>query len=125
MEDKDKKYYSNPSHSQNFGHYSPLVPSDLLEKFAAMRVNSPTQSNPNHNSPSRGSTKTQHSGNDTRTDMQFQQEDRNKKPHRLNNIDNMETSPEPTSQLQGIQIKRQKTDEYLRAGSAMQAGPKP
>jgi hypothetical protein len=57
--------------------------------------------------------------------MQAQQADRNKKPHRLSNIDNMETSPEPITQLQGIQTKRQKTDEYLKAGSTMQAGPKP
>ncbi|GAU48257.1 hypothetical protein TSUD_174950 [Trifolium subterraneum] len=26
MEDKDKNFYSNPSHSKNFGYYSPMCP---------------------------------------------------------------------------------------------------
>jgi hypothetical protein len=38
MADKDKKYYSNPSHAANFGQYSPHVPEDLLAKLAAMKV---------------------------------------------------------------------------------------
>ncbi|GAU17808.1 hypothetical protein TSUD_171970 [Trifolium subterraneum] len=38
MEDKDKKFYSNPSHSKNFGHYSPPVPTELLEKLATMKA---------------------------------------------------------------------------------------
>jgi hypothetical protein len=125
MEEKDKKYYSNPSHSKDFGHYSPPVPSDLLEKLAALKVHSPTQSSSSHNTTNDGSSSTQKSGNGSRTDIQAQQADINKKPHRLSHIDNMETSPEPISQLQGIQTKRQKTDDYLRADSAMQAGPEP
>ncbi|GAU38621.1 hypothetical protein TSUD_276590 [Trifolium subterraneum] len=43
MEDKDKRFHSNPSHSKNFGHYSPPVPADLLEKLAAMKVNTPKE----------------------------------------------------------------------------------
>ncbi|MCI59243.1 hypothetical protein A2U01_0080498, partial [Trifolium medium] len=45
MEDKDRKYYSNPSHANNFGQYSPPVPTDLLDKLAAMRVQT-TPENP-------------------------------------------------------------------------------
>ncbi|GAU48571.1 hypothetical protein TSUD_137560 [Trifolium subterraneum] len=38
MENKDRKYYSNPSQSPNFGHYSPLVPASLLAQLAAMKL---------------------------------------------------------------------------------------
>jgi hypothetical protein len=39
MEEKDRKFYSNPSHAKNFGQYSPPVPIDLLDKLAALKVN--------------------------------------------------------------------------------------
>jgi hypothetical protein len=42
MEDKDKKFYSNPSQSPNFGHYSPPVPAALLAQLAAMKLQSQT-----------------------------------------------------------------------------------
>jgi hypothetical protein len=35
IDEKDRKFYSNPSHSPNFGKYSPTVPATLLEKLAA------------------------------------------------------------------------------------------
>jgi hypothetical protein len=38
MADKDKKFYSNPSQSPNFGTYSPTVPASLLAQMAAMKV---------------------------------------------------------------------------------------
>jgi hypothetical protein len=38
MEEKDKKYYSNPSHSPNFGKYSPPVPAELLAKLEALKI---------------------------------------------------------------------------------------
>jgi hypothetical protein len=38
MEAKDKKYYSNPSHSKDFGHYSPLVPETLIQQLASMKL---------------------------------------------------------------------------------------
>jgi hypothetical protein len=41
MEAKDKKYYSNPSHNPDFGKYSPPVPTGLLEKLAAMKIQTP------------------------------------------------------------------------------------
>jgi hypothetical protein len=39
MEAKDRKFYINPSHNPNFGQYSPPVPTSLLEKLAAMKLN--------------------------------------------------------------------------------------
>jgi hypothetical protein len=38
IDEKDRKFYSNPSHSPNFGQYSPTVPATLLEKLAAMKL---------------------------------------------------------------------------------------
>jgi hypothetical protein len=46
MEEKDRKYYSNPSQSPNFGHYSPLVPASLLAQLAAMKIRINSQSEP-------------------------------------------------------------------------------
>ncbi|PNY08539.1 ribonuclease H [Trifolium pratense] len=83
MEEKDRKYYSNPSHAKNFGQYSPPVPTDLLEKLAAMRVNTAqanqtqqTQNHPINLSP-------QYNENSPRKDMHSQQGERNKKSHQL------------------------------------------
>jgi hypothetical protein len=42
MADKDKKFYSNPSQSPNFGTYSPTVPASLLAQMAAMKVQQQT-----------------------------------------------------------------------------------
>jgi hypothetical protein len=38
QEIKDQKFYSNPSHSPNFGKYSPPVPASLLAQLAAMKI---------------------------------------------------------------------------------------
>ncbi|GAU34369.1 hypothetical protein TSUD_217090 [Trifolium subterraneum] len=49
MDEREKKYFSNPSQAKNFGQYSPPVPADLLEKLAAIRVQSthePPQAQP-------------------------------------------------------------------------------
>jgi hypothetical protein len=43
QEIKDQKFYSNPSHSPDFGKYSPPVPASLLAQLAAMKIQ--TQSN--------------------------------------------------------------------------------
>jgi hypothetical protein len=64
MAEKYKKHYSNPSHAKNFGQYSPPVPDDLLEKLAAMKVQSNTNQQPkkphqydqHHNNPLYSST---------------------------------------------------------------------
>ncbi|MCI38656.1 hypothetical protein A2U01_0059884, partial [Trifolium medium] len=47
MEDKDKKFYSNPSQSPQFGKYSPPVPESLLAQLAAMKLQSKSPMNPN------------------------------------------------------------------------------
>jgi len=41
MEAKDKKFwpiYNSPSHSKDFGQYSPSVPDSLLQQLAAMKI---------------------------------------------------------------------------------------
>jgi hypothetical protein len=38
MEEKDRKFYSNPSLSKTFGHYSPLIPDSMLAEMAAMKI---------------------------------------------------------------------------------------
>ncbi|PNX79396.1 cysteine desulfurase mitochondrial-like [Trifolium pratense] len=38
IDEKDRKFYSNPSHSPNFGKYSPPVPEALLAQLAAIKL---------------------------------------------------------------------------------------
>jgi hypothetical protein len=38
QEIKDQKFYSNPSHSPDFGKYSPPVPDSLIQQLAAMKI---------------------------------------------------------------------------------------
>ncbi|GAU24560.1 hypothetical protein TSUD_149010 [Trifolium subterraneum] len=38
MEEKDKKFHSNPSHSKTFGHYSPPIPASMLAQMEAMKI---------------------------------------------------------------------------------------
>ncbi|MCI46838.1 hypothetical protein A2U01_0068079 [Trifolium medium] len=38
MEEKDRKYHSNPSHSKTFGQYSPPIPADMIAQMAAMKL---------------------------------------------------------------------------------------
>jgi hypothetical protein len=38
MDTKDRKFYSNPSQSPNFGKYSPPVPAALIAQLAAMKM---------------------------------------------------------------------------------------
>jgi hypothetical protein len=47
MEEKDRKFYSNPSQSPNFGKYSPPVPASLLAQLAAMKLQTQTPMNNN------------------------------------------------------------------------------
>jgi hypothetical protein len=47
MEDKDRKFYSNPSHSPNFGKYSPKVPASLVSQLAAMKLQTQNQKEKN------------------------------------------------------------------------------
>jgi hypothetical protein len=38
LEEKDKKYYSNPSRGSNFGQYSPPIPASMVEQMTAMKL---------------------------------------------------------------------------------------
>jgi hypothetical protein len=117
IEAKDKKFYSNPSHSKDFGHYSPPVPADLLEKLAAMKVNtekfkSNTQQNYKQTAPGPA--------------QQNAPEERERKDYRQITQDEAickDISLEQTTQAQRNQAKRQKIEEESRAITARQASP--
>jgi hypothetical protein len=42
LEAKDKKYYSNPSHANDFGYNSPPAPESLLQQLEDMKIHQPT-----------------------------------------------------------------------------------
>jgi hypothetical protein len=123
MEEKDMKYYSNPSHGRDFGHTSPTVPADLLEKLAAMKVQAETGNN--FTQQKNQQYKAQQPAN--MSEVHMQQEARTKKAHRITQgIDDnaMETDNDLSTQDQILQAKRQKMEENLRVGTARQASPK-
>ncbi|WJX52342.1 hypothetical protein P8452_38462 [Trifolium repens] len=126
MEEKDKKYYSIPSQAKHFGQYSPPVPSDLLEKLAAMRVNMTTEDQPKQPHQTLDNPSYHNMDNSSMEVIQQQQEERNKKAHKLSN------NPKATHLEQIIgaakldqenQIQRQKHEESLRVGTTKQASP--
>jgi hypothetical protein len=120
MEEKDRKYYSNPSQAKNFGQYSPPVPSDLLDKLAALRVN-----NASANQPEKPQKYTEESPMEG---VKHQYEGRDKKAHRLSyNNDKLQQdqSTASTNMETTTYGKRQKTEEIQRAGTASQASPRP
>jgi hypothetical protein len=43
LEEKDKKFHSNPSNGSNFGQYSPPIPASMLEQMAAMKLQEETE----------------------------------------------------------------------------------
>ncbi|PNY00123.1 hypothetical protein L195_g023399 [Trifolium pratense] len=49
MEEKDKKFYSNPSHSPNFGKYSPPIPASLIAQLVAIKLQNQVNQNNNQN----------------------------------------------------------------------------
>ncbi|PNY16051.1 cysteine desulfurase mitochondrial-like [Trifolium pratense] len=51
MEEKDRKFYSNPSHSPNFGKYSPPVPEALIAQLAAIKLQNQAMRNNNQATP--------------------------------------------------------------------------
>jgi hypothetical protein len=118
MEAKDKKFYSNPSHSKEFGQYSPPVPSDLLEKLATMKV-----------STSKFKTDNQHQQPQSNADPPMNQhhttqEDKGKKVYRqiLNNeATNMDLTPELTTKEQSYQAKGRNWKNYQ--GQALLSRP--
>ncbi|MCH88827.1 hypothetical protein A2U01_0009720 [Trifolium medium] len=129
MEEKDRKFYSNPSHAKNFGQYSPPVPADLLEKLAAMKVQQQTDPQPNQSSNQHNTSfpHPQQNSHNTMESMQSTQEERIKRAHRLSynqELQLMDTATDTTKQDQMVQIKRQKMEEKSRVGTARQASPR-
>ncbi|MCI30676.1 hypothetical protein A2U01_0051887, partial [Trifolium medium] len=62
---------------------SPPVPSDLLEKLAAMKVNTPKDTPAKHTPPEQANQHPQSHDNPTMNGIQITQADRGKKAHRL------------------------------------------
>ncbi|MCH87590.1 hypothetical protein A2U01_0008463, partial [Trifolium medium] len=127
MEDKDRKYYSNPSHAKNFGQYSPPVPTDLLEKLAAMRVQ-PTTETPHQqhtHQPSSQYHNPQQTDQIPMDSIQCQIEETGKKSHRISYNQELATMNNTTENSPKEQpIKRQKMEENQRVGTARQASPR-
>ncbi|GAU36081.1 hypothetical protein TSUD_320470 [Trifolium subterraneum] len=128
MEEKDKKFYSNPSHSKEFGHYSPPIPTDLLEKLAAMKVQSEPAVNPTNNQQDQPTNHPTKPGPSPMEEMQLTHEDRTKKIHRISH--NLEPVMQDKSLETGMvdhvnQVKRQKMENSSRVGLARQASPQP
>ncbi|GAU25523.1 hypothetical protein TSUD_280080 [Trifolium subterraneum] len=42
MEEKDRKYHSNPSQSKTFGQYNPPIPASMLAQMEAMKLQEET-----------------------------------------------------------------------------------
>jgi hypothetical protein len=125
LDEKDIKYYSNPSQAKNYGQYSPPVPSDLLEKLAALKVQNKEDSNSTQQAQEQAYKPTE--GSSTMEGIIMQQEDRVKKAHKL--VSTQETqiansTTFPLSQEHMLQIKRQKIEDSLRAGTVRQASPR-
>jgi hypothetical protein len=128
MEAKDRKFYSNPSHNPNFGHYSPPVPTSLLEKLAAMKLNKTSGKEDPPTSQTTGDRTNQNSDYNAHQDGIL-------KLQRTQRMDTTEFLP-ATNHINIIQqitpAKRQKMDsensnnqhEDSRVGSAQQASPR-
>ncbi|MCI38781.1 hypothetical protein A2U01_0060010, partial [Trifolium medium] len=55
MEEKDRKFHSNPSLSRTFGQYSPPIPASMIAQMQAMKIQEETADesfrfSTNHNS---------------------------------------------------------------------------
>ncbi|MCH89276.1 zinc CCHC-type-like protein, partial [Trifolium medium] len=111
MEAKDKKFYSNPSHAKNFGQYSPPVPSDLLEKLAAMRVQATQDNQATQTHKNQSTQQTANNDSNTMHEVQNQLADNSKRAHKLSytqEIAQMDSTTEMTMLNQSYQAKRQK-----------------
>jgi hypothetical protein len=126
MEDKDRHHYSNPSHGKNFGHYSPPVPSDLLERLAALRVNNQQNNQPEQTSQSTEKQASHTMESSPMEGIQHQLMEMNNKNIRsgtkAGNIQEFFTL-EHVSTNQASQGKRQKIEDAPGVGSAKQASP--
>jgi hypothetical protein len=145
MEAKDKKYYSNPSNDPNFGKNSPPVPTSLLEKLAAMKIQTPKDNDQQQNNQQQSTPMQTHQ---LQTSSSVQEKvmmlnAHNQITHTNNNLQiagistNGNQQPEGTIQHQVTPAKRQKMEaettnnndtthmDYQRVGRAQQASPKP
>jgi hypothetical protein len=74
QEIKDQKFYSNLSHSPDFGKYSPPVPASLIAQLAAMKIQTKGNTvNNNDNNPSQGNT-SHRAGNQGNGDQNHKQD---------------------------------------------------
>jgi hypothetical protein len=110
MEDKDKKFYSNPSHFPHFGHYSPHVPTSLLEQLATMKIKT---SSPLGNCPQQTQNRNADYHNDQNNNphMEGQLVDKGKGTHmtrELNDGNQLIWVEGPTEQDKMNQTKRRK-----------------
>jgi hypothetical protein len=73
MEEKDRKYHSNPSQSKSYGQYSPPIPASMLAQMEAMRIQE--EKTEEGSSSSHGTQLTQEGGDRStwhRTNRQYQ-----------------------------------------------------
>jgi hypothetical protein len=147
MEAKDRKYYSNPSHDPNFGKNSPPVPTSLLEKLAAMKLQTPKgneqkQSNQQQNQYTHLHTQQLQTCSSVQ-DKIMSLNANSQRLHHTRNLQIAEVSSngnqtsEGTKQHQSTPAKRQKMEsenahnndtaqmDYQRVGHAQQASPMP
>ncbi|MCH84743.1 DUF4283 domain protein [Trifolium medium] len=121
----DYRYEKLP---QDFGHYNPPIPADLLEKLAAMMVQREPAANPTKNQQYQPANHPTNSGHSPMENMQLTHKDRTKKTHRISN--NLEPVLQEKSLEIGMvdhanQVKRQKMENSSRVGLAKQASPQP
>jgi hypothetical protein len=147
MDAKDRKYYSNPSHDPNFGKNSPPVPTSLLEKLAAMKIQTPKGNNQQQNNQQQHQyalmqTHQLQTGSSVQERIMLLYAHK-QRIHTNSNLQiagistNGNQPPEGTTQHQITPAKRQKMEaettnnnettqmDYQRVGRAQQASPKP
>jgi hypothetical protein len=128
MEEKDKKFYSNPSKASNFGQYSPPVPSDLIEKLAAMKMSATSEPQTGQHQYQQATQATSIREYVTGPASQTLQMETQKKTHGLHYSSEamqVEANTDPNPSNKPAQVKRQKVSEIPRVGSAKQASPQP
>jgi hypothetical protein len=115
MEEKDRKYYSNPSLSKTFGLYSPPIPASMLAEMAALKIQE------------EGEVENSNSSKDAQTG-----EGRSGWHRTTRATGSTSQTMEMVSNIEAILTKRQRTEEgcgviseNLVAGPARQASQKP
>jgi hypothetical protein len=127
MAEKDKKYYSNPSHAKNFGQYSPPVPEDLLAKLAAMKVQEQSNTQPKTQQYEHHHTNPLYSITSPMEGIVTQKEMPQLKSQNMitnSSTQDNQSIKETHTKEQNTQLKRQRREDTIGAGLAMQAGPR-